>query len=349
MKNYKDVIKFLQDGVEAFDFSDEWDTPFCVRKLGSVFLDDRHYMLKRIMNALSRSKIKTLYLEDPLQWKEAADGRYNCVAEMIEKTKSVKFLSLAMHYTENEAKLIGEAIRKNESIESLDLYLRNSSLRPSAYLPIIGAVCENANIKILGAPTKISWGADDTREMMELMCKLFSKDAKCKLQILDLSPLHFFNDQQAKHFEILCDTFRKNESLRSIMITYTHSSSCFIILDYLNQVLFDNYSLEQICYREFSFNQEEPIPIELIKKLKRNKKFNLLKRGFPSFLLLLTITNHLQVDFFDNCTFPRELLVYIFDFLIELQFKESESTHEYFRLVQYHDHEYPFKLEDIVR
>lgn len=297
-------------------------------------LSNEPYVLKLICEACTYSSIPDCVISLGHLDAHGVAGRHNCIAEMISKNSTITRLEIANSYfTTDEALLIGEAIKKNTSLEILDLYTYRSTCEG-----VFGALCngisQSTSLKIAVLPSMRNYLGEDIFDHVQYINKLISNQSLCRLQVLDIIGLVSQELVDVEKFRRIFIELENNTSIHTIIVSMDSEAKkvMLTIFELMDELLTKNFTLQSIINLEEEDHlkdEAENIVIANIQgKLKKNKSLFLMKKSMNNFLLLRLILNH----YFDSKSeyfFPRDIVNYILNFLFELQL--SECGDEYFR------------------
>lgn len=342
--NYEDILTIVSSG-NSFLLSPDWGRIFLFSKFRS---EDQisDAQLKIICEACSKSTIEEIYMADKCYNDEAiegpSEGRYNCVAEMIEKAPLLKLLSFDGHFPfkERDAKLIGEAIGKSKSLVIFDSYNNSLTYTKELLLPILDGVRQSESIRIFSTPN-IASNEIVTSLLIDCLVTLISNDSPCKIQILDLVTYFITSSKDLEPLKRLFEALEYNTSVFSLVFNienaYDDKKSIFgEILEMHDSILSHNFTLQQ-CLISSPIEELPDNYNQVLEKLERNKRISIFKRSFDSFfsLYMITIENDL----------PRDLRGVICElYLVSLSLNEEPLI----RSMEFSDGTYPFTIEDVI-
>lgn len=306
--SYDDISAIVSSNA-SFLLSPDWGRIFIFSKLNfTTFVSDAQ--LKIICESLSESSIEEIYFSDPWIEDEAHSGRYDCVAEMIEKSPSMKLLSFDGNFPfkENEAKLIGEAIGKNKNLVIFDSYAYRRYPK-ALFIPILEGVYQSESIRLFAVPKA---AADDRSLLFDYLIKLISNDAPCKIQFLDLVTNSMTSEEKdLKSLKRLLQALEKNTLVHTLVFNIAVTTQPILtkIFEEIDSILNNNFILQRCLFSSKVLERPESYT-KVLEKLKRNKRISIFKRSINSFLLLYLITK----DYY----LPREIRGIICELYVDL-------------------------------
>lgn len=346
--DYYDVWRFLV-ACKPFRLSINWGRIFSVQEFMKITKQQLYYEdFKKICEVCSKSSIEEFYFLSDRINSQTIKGWFNCVADLIRESSSIKNFSLCGNYpfSLEEATNIGKAIESNSSIQIFDTYTRKILPYPS-FAPILNSIKNNSSIRILSFPNLELTNNDGANQFQSLIELIDPQKSKCALQVLDL--LAFSQKLNSKQLCQICEALEKNKSIHTLAINSPSIKKKTDFLRELEKVLRNNISL-QYLFTTANFSDDDFVPngilFEIREKLIRNKKFSKMKREFEKFLLLTGITNNFAKNSNSCCfnIFPSELRVIIYCYFVELQVLDI-SKDSYIRTLENGKH--PFTFSDI--